>query len=142
MEPQNQQFEQQLKDVHEEAMRRKEEYENSGAEQEKSHDRNALHEVVGERLGKESKEGFSQGGANPDPQNTQSDTGEDVNSYELPELKEKVQDLVNTAFTKDIESAIEEAKKQENPALLDAFHDALVDHLYEHLVERGKLERM
>lgn len=138
MPDQNQQFEQQLKEIHEDAMRRKEQYEGSNAEQESSPERRALHEAIGERIrtgngseGPGIAQGGSRGGATDEPA-----------SYQRPELREDVQELVNTAFEKDISTAIEEAKKRDNPALLDAFHDALVDYLYDHLVERGKLEKL
>ena len=63
-------------------------------------------------------------------------------SYLSDELKTKVQDLVDTAFTKGLAEAVKEVSKINNPALLDAFHDVLVDQLYDVLVERGKLEKV
>ncbi|MBI2057917.1 MAG: hypothetical protein HYT63_02960 [Candidatus Yanofskybacteria bacterium] len=63
-------------------------------------------------------------------------------SYLSDELKTKVQDLVNIAFTKGLAEAVKEVSKMNNPAVLDAFHDVLVDQLYEVLVERGKLEKI
>ena len=62
--------------------------------------------------------------------------------YLSPELKEKVQELVNVAFTTTISDAIKQAQATNNAALIDAFHDALVDELYNYLVERGKLTKM
>lgn len=62
-------------------------------------------------------------------------------SYLSPELKEKVQELVNIAFTQTIENAVKKAQATNNPALIDAFHDALTDELYNYLVERGKLKK-
>lgn len=59
-----------------------------------------------------------------------------------PELHQKVQALVNVAFTKSIDEAIKEAKATNNAALIDAFHDLLVDELYGHLIERGKLKQL
>ena len=53
-----------------------------------------------------------------------------------------VQNLVNTAFTKSLKDAADDARKTNNAALIDAFHDALVDQLYDHLVERGKLKKL
>ena len=58
------------------------------------------------------------------------------------DLKDKVQELVNLAFTKSIEEAVKAASKLNNPALIDAFHDVLVDQLYNTLIERGKLKKM
>jgi len=63
-------------------------------------------------------------------------------SYLSNELKDKVQCLVNTAFTKGLTEAVKEVSKMNNPALLDAFHDVLVDQLYDVLIERGKLEKI
>jgi hypothetical protein len=58
------------------------------------------------------------------------------------ELKSKVQELVNIAFSKTIDDAIKQAQATNNAALIDAFHDALVDELYNYLVERGKLKKL
>lgn len=62
-------------------------------------------------------------------------------SYLLPELKEKIQELINIVFNKSLNEGISEAVKSQNPALIDAFHDVLVDELYDALVERKKLEQ-
>lgn len=63
-------------------------------------------------------------------------------SYLSPELKEKVQELVNLAFSQTIEIATKQARATNNAALIDAFHDALVDELYNYLLERGKLSKI
>ncbi|OGN13534.1 MAG: hypothetical protein A3C71_02490 [Candidatus Yanofskybacteria bacterium RIFCSPHIGHO2_02_FULL_43_15c] len=65
-----------------------------------------------------------------------------VPAYLSDELKNKVQELVNIAFTQSIADAVKAATKLNNPALIDAFHDILVDQLYNTLVERGKLKKM
>ncbi len=62
-------------------------------------------------------------------------------SYLSDELKSKVQEMVDVAFTKSIDEAIKEVRATKNAALIDAFHDALVDELYNYLVERGKLKK-
>lgn len=49
--------------------------------------------------------------------------------------------LREIAFEKGLDAAIEEAKKLNNPYLLDEFHDDLVDNFYKKLVEAGKLEQ-
>lgn len=67
----------------------------------------------------------------------QDDTGQ---SYILPELKDKVQELVNLVFNKNLSEGIKEASRSNNPALIDAFHDVLVDEFYNVLLERKKLE--
>ena len=63
-------------------------------------------------------------------------------SYLSPELKEKVQELVNIAFAATISDAIKQAQATNNAALIDAFHDALIDELYSYLIERGRLTKM
>lgn len=63
-------------------------------------------------------------------------------SYLSPQLKEQVQSLVNTAFSKSINEAIKIVRATNNAALIDAFHDVLVDELYNLLVERGKLPKI
>lgn len=62
--------------------------------------------------------------------------------YLTDELKQQVQDLVNLAFTKNIQTAINELKRLNNPALEDAFHDVLVDELYEELINRGIIKEV
>ena len=62
-------------------------------------------------------------------------------SYLSPELKEKVQEFVNIAFTVSPSEAIKRVRATNNAALIDAFHDALVDELYNYLLERGKIRK-
>lgn len=99
------------------------------------HEKEALHAVVGEKLGKESASA-------PAPASVKAPAKDDVASYDLPELKPKVDELLNVALSKDLDDAIDQAKKMNDSALLDAFHDALTDKLYSHLVEAGKLKRI
>lgn len=66
----------------------------------------------------------------------------DTPLYLSPELKNKIQDLVNLSFTKSIDEGIKLAKKSNNAALIDAFHDALVDELFDQLVSQGKLKKL
>ena len=63
-------------------------------------------------------------------------------SYLSDELKDKVQEFVNIAFSQSIEDAVKSVSKLNNPALIDAFHDVLVDQLYNTLIERGKLKKI
>src|SRR3989344_9418743 len=58
----------------------------------------------------------------------------------LPELRDKVQELVNLIFQGSLEQGVKEVVKSNNPALIDAFHDVIVNQLYDALVERKKLE--
>jgi hypothetical protein len=95
------------------------------------HEKEALHVVVGEKLGKETV--FTPVSAS---------AHSDIASYDLPELKAKVDELLNIALSKDLDDAINQAKKADDPALLDAFHDALTDKLYNQLVAAGKLKQI
>ncbi|MBU1292197.1 hypothetical protein KKH07_01795 [Patescibacteria group bacterium] len=56
-------------------------------------------------------------------------------------VKNQIKVLSDIAFEKGLDKAIEEAKKLNNPHILDEFHDILVDELYKKLVEAGKLEQ-
>lgn len=49
------------------------------------------------------------------------------------------QDLVHTALHKGLLEAVEEAKKYNDPYLLDKFHDDLVDRLKSELIKAKKL---
>jgi hypothetical protein len=99
------------------------------------HEKEALRAVVGEKLGKELA------ATPPLPNQTQSGHG-DTPSYNLPELKPQVDELLSIALSKDLDEAINRARKIDDPAILDAFHDALTDKLYDQLVETGKLKRV
>ncbi|TSC91192.1 MAG: hypothetical protein CEN90_574 [Parcubacteria group bacterium Licking1014_17] len=65
--------------------------------------------------------------------------GVNIPSYLMPELKDKVQEYVNLAFTESIFKAIKEVRATNNAALIDAVHDAITDELWVQLKERGKL---
>lgn len=58
------------------------------------------------------------------------------------ETQKKLQHLVGVAFERGIMEAIREARKANDPYMLDAFHDAIVDKLYEELVRRHKLDEL
>ena len=90
-----------------------------------------LHGVVGEKIQQQAPQ------YTPPVKPKQDDVAQ---NYVLPELKEKVQELVNLVFNKGLDEGIKEASKTNDPALIDAFHDILVDELYNALVERKKLE--
>ncbi|MBU1255628.1 hypothetical protein KKH35_02030, partial [Patescibacteria group bacterium] len=64
------------------------------------------------------------------------DDNKDVNR------QNQIKMLCDLAFEKGIDVAIEEARKLDNPYILDEFHDSLVDELREKLIEKGKLERI
>lgn len=58
-----------------------------------------------------------------------------------PQKQAKIKELCQLAFEKGLDTAIEQAKKLNNPYILDEFHDALVGELYKQLIEQGKLEQ-
>ena len=98
-------------------------------QQELPHDKEMLHSVVREKIQ----------AATPQVTPPSSST---TTTVIPPELHQKIQALVNLAFTKSIDEAIKEAKMSNNAAFIDAFHDLLVDELYKVLIERGKLKEM
>lgn len=105
------------------------------------HEKETLHEVIGEKLGSTSPYSSSQPATQEDtPATTPPPQMDDALSYLSEELRGKVQELVNVAFNQSLELAINQAKATNNSSLIDAFHDVLVDQLYNHLVERGKLK--
>lgn len=97
-----------------------------------------LHSVVGEKI-QQQIPNYQPAPLTNNPRQSQSD---DVSSYSDPELKGKVQNLINTVFNKSLDEGIKEASRLNNPALIDAFHDVLVDELYNTLLERKKLEAL
>ncbi len=58
---------------------------------------------------------------------------------EPPDVKLKVEKLLDLALHKGIKQAAEEARNTV-PLVMDAFHDALVDKLYDELKVRGLLK--
>jgi len=108
--------------------------------QEPSTEKETLHEIIGERIQQQSPQYQPAPPVQPPPTTSQQD--DSVLGYVLPELKEKVQELVNLVFNKGLDEGIKEASKSNNAALIDAFHDVLVDELYNVLVERKKLEQI
>lgn len=58
------------------------------------------------------------------------------------ELQKKLQHLVNLAFEQGLLTAIDQARKMNDPYLLDAFHDVLADKLYQELIVQHKLEEL
>ena len=107
----------------------------SGAESLPS-DKEILHEVIGEKIQEHAPTYIPKMQSNT----TATPATDNIPSYMTPELKEKVQELINLAFTKNIGEAIKSATG--NSALLDAFHDALVDELYDALIERKKVQEV
>lgn len=58
---------------------------------------------------------------------------------ESPEVRLKIEELVDLAFHKGIEASVSEAQKY-GPFILDALHDTLSTKLYEELKSRKLLE--
>ena len=96
------------------------------------HEKELLRQVVGEKIQQHAPQ------YQPAPAKPQQD--DDQSSYNDPQLVDKVQELVNLAFTKSIDDAVRSVVKTGNPALIDAFHDVLVDKLYDTLLERKKID--
>lgn len=92
----------------------------------------AIRSIVGEKLGKQA----------PQQPAVSMPIDDEDKSYNKPELKPAVGELIGIIFEKDLDAAIAEVQSQNNPALLDAFHDALVDKLYDQLIQTGKLKAL
>ncbi|MCR4261051.1 MAG: hypothetical protein NUV96_01825 [Candidatus Colwellbacteria bacterium] len=118
------QFRSQLEGIHAEVRQRIE----STPEENRDADlhRQAIHEVVGEKLGKTSGGG------------SVSSKVDDLD----PAIGEQVNLLVEEATTKDLDGAINKARKSNDPVIIDAFHDALVGKLFDQLVSDGKLKNL
>lgn len=58
---------------------------------------------------------------------------------ESPEMKTKIQELIDIALVSGVEKSVIEAKKY-SPFILDALHDALTEKIYNELKNRGKLK--
>src|SRR3989338_5212391 len=63
-------------------------------------------------------------------------------SYLSQELKDKIKEIVQLVFSKNLEEGIKEIVKTGNMAIIDAFHDILVDELYNQLIEKRKLDKV
>lgn len=138
--PDNQTLEQQLEALTQEIEKRKHSSAEGGrVEHEPSPEKGHLHDIIGEKLYGADGHPTYQEERHEDLPETHS--GEE-RSYNMPELHDKVQELVNHVFEKDLDSALKEVKASDDAALIDAFHDALVDELHDHLVNQGKLESL
>lgn len=98
-------------------------------------------EMKGEDLAKKAIQSVS--GQVPVPSPSQSSSIQDpltsYASHESEEVKHKIEDLLQTAATKGIVSATEDARRA-SPFILDAFHDALAAKVYPYLKEKGLLK--
>lgn len=109
----------------------------SGEIAEMPHDKETLRQVIGEKI-----QSFRPPAGQGEPAAGYQPPAAGLPSYLSADLKDKVQELTDTAFTKSISDAVKEARATGNAALIDAFHDALVDELYDYLIERGKLKKI
>lgn len=64
-----------------------------------------------------------------------------ISDEEKKREQDMLQHLVDIAFHDGVLAAIEEARKLNEPFLLDAFHDLLVDKLRDELMMRNKLKQ-
>ena len=101
-------------------------------------EKEALHEVVGEKIQQHVPQYLPQ---SPTPSSPAPIIAEPP-SYLSQELKNKVKEIVQLVFDKNLEEGIKEAGKSGNMALIDAFHDILVDELYNQLIEKRKLDKV
>jgi hypothetical protein len=115
--------------------------ERDGVKQEKLlSDKKILHEIISEKI-KEQIPQYQSTSPDQTP-SIKPQRDHNIQSYVLPELKDKVQELVNTVFNESLSKGIKEALKTKNYALIDAFHDVLVDELFNALLERKKIKEV
>ncbi len=67
---------------------------------------------------------------------------EDVQKFKGVEKNQQLKSLVDLAFLKGVNYAIEVARNLDSPYLMDEFHDVLIDEFRQKLVEGGKLEEI
>ena len=101
-------------------------------------EKEALHEIVGEKIQQHAPSYIPQLPTSqaPTPQATEPP------SYLSQDLKDKIQEVIKIVFDKNLEEGIKEAVKSGNIALIDAFHDMLTDELYDQLVEKRKIDKV
>ena len=58
------------------------------------------------------------------------------NDSQKEKWQTQIEVLVELAFKEGLSKAIEEAKKLDDPFLLDKFHDTLANELYQELIEK------
>lgn len=105
-----------------------------GATLEKEH----VHEAVTDKLVEVSRDG----GAYEYKPTAPPVNALDTPSYFSPELQPLVQGLIDTAWSKGLDTAFRDALATQNAALVDAFRDAVADELFDVLVERKSLEKL
>jgi len=103
--------------------------------------RETLRAVVGEKI-QQAVPGYRAATRSPVPPPTTAPAPADPPSYLSPELRDQVQSLVNLVFSQDLKTALKALAENNNPALIDAFHDVLVDQFYDELVKQGKIKNI
>ncbi|MBU2564592.1 hypothetical protein KKA23_03370 [Patescibacteria group bacterium] len=73
---------------------------------------------------------------------SQQSDNQQVQDIQAQPKERQINLLIDFAFEKGIDRAIEVVKRMDNPYLLDEFHDTLVDELYNKLIETGKLKAL
>jgi len=101
-------------------------------------EKETLHEIVGEKI----QQHVPQYQPSPAPAVTTTPKAIEPPSYLSQELKDKVKEIIDLVFAKNLDEGIKEARKSDNPALIDAFHDMLVDELYDQLIEKRKIAKV
>jgi hypothetical protein len=101
-----------------------------GMEPAAPYERAEVHQTVGERI-RQTIPGYQSKTIAPPS---------DTPSWQDPALAGAVQQLVNVAFTQNLQAAIDQAVASGNPALIDALHDVFADELHQQLLERQKVQ--
>ena len=60
----------------------------------------------------------------------------------MQDKREKVEELKRMALEEGLAKAVREARKTQDPFILDELHDALADELKKYLLERGDIEQL
>ena len=102
------------------------------------HEKEILREVVGEKI-QQHVPAYQP--SQPAPQAPASVHAEPPN-YLSQEFKDKIQEIVQIVFSRNLNEGLKEVAKTGNMALIDAFHDILVDELYNQLIEQRKLVKV
>lgn len=140
--PENPKLESEIQDLERRLAEKREALQALGATK---HEKEIIHEALAEDISEHAPEHspksyvFTQSDDSTSGSTTVSD--DDTPSYEDPELKDEVRELVAYAFAENIEKATKKAAATGNPALIDAFHDVLVDELYDYMIQKGTIEK-
>ena len=125
-------LEQEIADLERMLQEKRASLEGDAAVEEMPSDRELLAEIVGEQIAEEQ-------GTAPAPEPTSQPPApvQQTDATAPSPVTQQVRQLVDAAFSQGLKSAIGQAVKTNNAALIDAFHDTLVDDLYNELVSRN-----